>query len=336
MAHTVADWSTWKKEVDAFISDEQDNMPAGSYTEVFDVQETDRLQLTEITYSGYQPMVEVGEMGNAVDDEALEGFLTNYQRRIYRKQVVFSKVLWDTDQTNVIEKQSRGLPFNSRYSRQLNIWSDFRRAWDPSRLHGDGKTLVSVAHPRKDGGPVQANTFLDGVQKPLTYDNALELQDVMLSVVSNSGNLMTVGSEGSQKTIIVPPTLREQAFQIAGVDGPDYKAGSADNDKNYFRKGDRFNVLVVDFLKYEAARQAGETSAAKSATFYDSMWGIIDLSIAKDYFKVYEAMGYPSFDDEVNKKNESLIYYSYDHYAFGNTAWYPVALSKGDNSSFAL
>lgn len=338
MAQTVADWGTWKKEVDAYIADEQETLPAGSYTEIFDVQQTSDLVMTETTWSGLQPMVEVSEMGNAVEDENQEGFTTKYARRIFRKKVVFSKVLWDTDRTDTIKKQARGLPYTARYSRQLNVWSDFRRAWDPSRLHGDGKTLVSLSHPRKDGGPVQANTFLDGLQRPLNYDNALLLQDVMLSVVSNSGNLMSVSAEGRNKTIIVPPTLREKAFQIAGVDGTDYVPDSAERNANYFRKGDRFDVLVVDFLKYEAARQAGEVTGAKSssANFYDSMWGIVDTAMAKDYFKVYEGAGYPSFANEINRNNESLNYFGYDHYTFGNTAWYPVALSKGDGSTFSL
>jgi len=337
MAETVGQWQTWKPEIDAYIKDEEDLLPIGVYTSIFKERVTGRLQFNEVTRAGLNPMEEVGELGNAVEDEQLEGYKYSYERKIYRKQTVFSKLLWDTDQTDTVEEMARDLPRAARYSRELNIWGMFRNAWNPLIVYGDSKPFVSPSHPRKDQGPAQANTFPDGVQRPLTYNNALDLQDQMISVVSNQGNLMNVSSPGKNKCIIVGPYLREEAFQIAGVEGPDGKPGTDVNDENYFRKGDKFDVLVVDWLSYEAAVQAGETTVAKtsSSNYWDTMWGIIDVDMCKRYFKVYSGPGYPNYDDEINKRNESLIKFAYDHYTWGNTAWYPAALSKGDNSVYS-
>lgn len=337
MAHTTQKWQVWKPEIDAYITDEEDQLPMGAHEEIFTVSSTDRLSVNELTDSGFGPMQEVGEQGDAVEDEALEGYEYNYVRKNYRKKAVFTKVLMDTDQADEIEKRARDLTRSVRYSRELNIFGMLRNAWNSSITYGDGKTLVSLSHPRKDGGTSQANTFSDGVQQPLTYDNVKIAQDQMISVVSNTGNLMNVSNPGANKCIIVNPYLREAAFQIAGVEGPDMEPDTADNNSNYFRKGEKFDVLVVDWLSYEAARQAGETAVAKtsSSNFYDTMWGIVDKDMAKRYFKVYEQKGYPYYDDDVNKDNESLIKYAYDGYTFGNTAWYPIFLSKGDSSTFS-
>jgi len=337
MAEITGRWQTWKPEIDAYIKDEDDTMPTAVYSTLFSERTTNRLQYNEVTRAGLNPMDEVGEMGNAVDDEQTEGYKYSYNRKIYRKQETFSKLLWDTDQTDTVERMARDLPRACRYSRELNIWGMVRNAYDTSLTFGDGLQLISLSHPRKDGGTVQPNTFTDGVQLPLSYDNALTLQDVQIAVVSNVGNLMSVSSPGKNKVLLVGPYLREVAFQIAGVEGPDGEPDTAENNENYFRRGDKFDVLVVDWLSYEAAYQAGETAVAKTSAsnWWDSMWGIVDKELAKRYFKVFSAPGYPDYDDEINKRNESLIKFGYDHYTWGNTAWYPIALSKGDNSTFS-
>jgi hypothetical protein len=337
MAHTTGSFQTWKPEIDAYITDEESNLPMGSFSEIFSVDSTNRLSVNEVTDSGFGPMDEVGEQGDAVEDAALEGYTYNYIRKNFRKKAIFSKVLMDTDQSGEIEKRARDLPRAVKYSRELNIWSMVRNAWSQSYLFGDGKSLVSTAHPRKDGGTSQTNTFNSGVQKTLTYDNALELQDVLLSLVSNTGNLMNVAAPGRNKCLVVGTYLREQAFQIAGVEGAEKEPDTMDNNSNYFRKGDKFDVLVVDWLTYEAAKQAGETTVAKTSAsnYWDTMWGIVDRDLAKRYFKVKEQKGYPYYDDDINKDNESLIKFAYDAYTFGNTAYYPIALSKGDATTFS-
>lgn len=337
MAHITSLYQTWKPEIDAYIQDEESQTPTPSYKKIFAETTTDRLQINDVTWSGFGPMVEVSELGDAVEDENKEGYKTSFSRRYFRKKAVFSKPLLDTDQTGQVEQMTRDLVRARSYSRELFVWSVFRRAFDTTLTLGDGKPLVSTLHPRKDGGAVQINTFADGVQRPLSYDNALDLQDQLLALVSNSGNMLGVGAVNKNKVIVVPPTLREEAFQIAGVEGPDKEPDTAENNMNYFRKGDKFDVMVCDWIKYEAAYQAGETSVAKTSTsnYWDSVWFIVDSTIASRYMKVFVGEGYPSFDDKVNEENESIIKYAYDAFTFGAITFYPVVGSKGDNSAYS-
>ena len=336
MAHSNLLFETHNPKLDVYIKDEEDQMPEALYSKIFEVKTIDRLDMLEKTYSGLGPMDEVGEQGNAVEDQSLDGYGYTYSKRYFRKKTVFSKPMLNNDQTGKVEEMARDLPRSQRYSREMYIWGMIRNAFNVSYLFGDGKAVVSVLHPLKSGGTF-CNTFTSGVQKPLSYDNALELQDVMNAFTSNSGNIMTVADQTKNKVIFGPPPLREKLFQIAGTEGPDRKPGDFINDNNYFRKGDKFDVMVVPWIKYEVALQAGDTAVAKtsSSNIWDAMWGIIDMSLIKKYFRVYQEPGYPNYDSDVNKENESIIKYAYDHYCFGNTAPLCIAMSKADNSTLA-
>jgi hypothetical protein len=336
MSHSVQNFQTWKPEIDAYIQDELDQMPKSYYSEVFTVKSTNRLMLSEVDYGTFAPMLEVGEFGDAVEDEAIEGYKYAYQRRSYRKYAKFSSDLLETDQTSEVERIARSFAQSIEISRNLWIFGMFRNAWNGLFTYGDGKTLISTAHPMKNGLGTQYNTFTDGVQKALTYDNALALQDVMISTVSNAGNLMSVGAMGRNKVLFGSPYLREKMFQIAGVDSSGWKTDSADRNANYFVKGDKFDVLVLPWISYEAARRAGEVTFAKTAAanFYDSMWGIMDVELVKKFFKVYTAQGYAKFDEDTDKSNQAFIKYAYDKYAFGATGFFGLAMSKGDGTTY--
>lgn len=335
---STKDWQTWKPEIDAYIEDEMAAQPSTqAYEEIFNVESTNRLQINEVGYSGVGPMVNVGELGDAVEDESIEGYGYSYIRQEFRKQKTFSSSLFETDQTNTIQTMSKDMANCVPISRNLNAFGMFRNGWDSTVKYGDQKPLFSIAHPLKDGSGTQPNTFRDGVQLPLTYNNAIALQDVMLSMVSNSGNLLTIGSQSRNKVLFGSEMLRTQLFDIAGVDNvkqPDV----ANNNANYFVKGDKFDVMIIDWIGYEAAKLAGETTVAKSSSsnYWDTMWGIIDIALAKRYFKFYFAEGYAQYDDEIKKSNQALIKYAYDKFAWGNSGYFPIVASKGDRSTVVL
>jgi hypothetical protein len=337
MAHLTTNWQTWKPEIDAYIQDEKAAQPKSVYSQLFDVRSTNRLQINDVTYSGMSKMESVGELGDAVEDESLEGYTTSYSRSYYRKSATFSAALMQTDQTGTVETLARDLARLPEYTRNLEAFSVFRRGWDTTKTYGNAKQLISVSLPRKDGGGTQYNTFSDGVQRPLTYDNALDLQDQLIALLSNSGNLMGVGDMGRNKTILCSPYLREDAFQIAGVNGPDKEPDTNENNMNFFRKGDKFDVLCTQWISYEAAVDAAETAVAKTSAsnYWDSMWFIVDTTIVKRYLKFFFSEGYAKYDDEITKANEALVKYVYDSFAYGVSSPIFVVGSKGDNTTFA-
>lgn len=337
MASTTANWEVWKPEIEAYIKDEQDNMPKSVYRDIFSVETTNRLTTPDKGWSGYNPMEEVGEMGDAVSDEAIDGYKFTYSRRSYRKSATFSSDLMETDQTGEVIKKAKSFANVTEYSRNLHAFSVIRRMTDATKTYGDSAPLVG-AHVRKDGGGTQYNTFTDLVQRPLTYDNVLALQDVLISNVSNSGNLMTAGDIGRNKVLFGSPYLRETLFQIAGVEGPDMKPGTDENDANYIRKGDKFDVLILPWITYEAAKQAGETGSitkSSNSNYWDKMWGIMDVNLVKSFFRLLIAEGYEKYDEEITKSNQALTKYVYDKYDFGVSNWMGFAGSLGNGTELS-
>lgn len=340
MPHTTSNFQTWKPEIDTYMQEEQDIQKGitPQYETLFSVSTTDRLQLTDTGFSGFSPMVEVGETGEAVKDRVIEGYTSLYQRRFFRKQADFSAAVMQTDQTGKVEDMAKGLVSVVPYSRNLNIFSMIRNMANALYLWGDGKTLVSIAHPLKNGQGTQPNTFVDGIQRPLSYESVKLLEDVLISNVSNSGNMLQLGGKRRRKVIWGSEYLRADLFKIADVAGTKGQPDTDSNNSNYFTQGTKYDVLILDFVNYEAARQAGETTVAKSSdsNFWDKMWGICDIDCVKKYFKVKIATGYSKFDEEINKKNEVLIKYAYDSYMFGNSGYLGFAASKGDSSILAI
>lgn len=337
MAHQTTNWQAWKPEIDAYIQDEEANQPKSAYKQIFSVNSTDRLQINDVGWAGMGPMESVGELGDAVEDESQEGYQTPYNMLNYRKYAKFSSNLMRTDQSGVTENLARDLARVPEYTRDLNLFSVLRRAFDTTLTLGSGVQLISTVVPRKDGEGTQTNTLSGGVQSPLTYDTALEAQDVLLALLSNSGNILGAGDASRNKLLIVGPYLREDAFQIAGVQGPDQEPDSAENNMNYFRKGDKFDVLVTKFISYEAAVQAGETTVSKTSTsnYWDSMWFVADVALMKRSFKLFVQEGYPYYDDEITKSNEAMLKYVYDMYAYGVSSNLVISGSKGDSSTFS-
>lgn len=342
MLHNTSNLETWKPEIDAFMEDEM-NLREGQtplYGELFDVKTSDRKQLIETGITGYNPMVEVGEQGDAVEDNVKQTYKSLYQRRSYRKVASFTSDLLETDQSGEVEKTARNLVSTIDYTRNLNIFGMIRNATSSLYTFGDSKSLVAIAHPRKDGGTAQPNTFRDGVQLALTYDNAITLETVAGTNVSNAGNLTGQFGEDRNKVLVVPYDLRVDAFQIAGVNGADSipGTGAAAGNRNYLRKGTRYDVMVVDFIGYEAAKQAGETGTItknNASDYWSKHWAIVDKELAKQLAKVYTATGYAKYDDEVVKLNQVLKKYAYDKYMFGNSGWQWIAYSKGDSSTLS-
>ncbi len=329
----------WDVRINSYIEDEQSKILKGDYNYMFNVSTTNRLDYTDKTYAANGPLQEVGDLGDSPIDEDTDGFRTVYSRQTYRLSKGFSSNLVETDQHGEVEKRARNLPRTLEYTRDLKIFGYIRNAFTPTQLLSDGKPLASTGHLRYDGGAAQTNTFADGVQRPLTYDNALALRDVLRSTVSGSGNLLSLGASKRKACLWVARDLQEEAFQIADV-GSVLKPDTADNNRNFFVEGANFDVAVLDFVSYEAARQNGETAVAKTsnANYWDRMWGVCDVESMKQYFNVLIGVGYSNgvYDEEVVKKNQVLMKYANDKYAYGASSFLGFTASKGDGTSYLL
>lgn len=336
---TTGNFDSWNPYIIELTQQELDNTPNSAIEEVFDVKTTNRLTFIEGTYSGLVPMTEVGEMGVSVENNFTESWKLQFQRRNWRQSVVFSKNLLDTNLTDALRDRNAEYVRNTVDSRDLNVYSLLRNAWTNSGLFAYpwGKALASTSIPLKNASSTFATTFLDGTQRAFGYDSLDLARKVLASQVSDSGNLLRVADADNEMCIMVTPNNAELAYQIAGAQAPETRPDTANRAGNFFVKGSKYTVYVNKWLSYQAARLLGETTVAQTSAsnYWDTMWAVVDMKLAKKYWKFYESEGYYYFDTEINKKNESIIEYAYDSYCFGIISPIGVFLSKGDGSAYS-
>ncbi len=313
--------------VEAWI-DEEAKLYKPMFTKLFTLETTSRLYEDESSFSGIDFPEEVAENAASPESSFSLGYTWRYEQKVFKRKVAVSKLLEKTDLYGIIsaEKNSRALAQVAAQGRDVNAFSVFRKAFDSTVTYGDGVSLVSVAHPRKSGSAVQRNTFLDGVQRVLSYDNAKLLEDVLIEVYSNSDIPLDVAMN-NRLVLMVPPYLRESALQIAECEKI---PGTADESINYF-KGRNFDVLVNPYISWRFAYKMGETASTDRTTF-DKRWFLIDPSFASKILKFKQIQ-----DFEVNAwedyDTDTMYAKVADVYAVGTSGWVGVGGSLGDAST---
>ncbi len=340
-AMTVDTLETFDPQISEWIQEEIDSTPKSVFEDLVDVEKTNRLRESVVTYMGLVPMHEVAEMQESVPNQYLEGWRTDFIRRNWRDEVTWSKILLDTDLSkNVTKNRVKEYTRNVISSRNLYFFGLLRNAFVNSGLYAYawGKPLASIAIPRKDGNGTYASTFYDGVQRPLGYTAVDLARQVIADQVSDVGNLLSQAGSMDNMCIVCSKDNAEVAFQIAGTNVTGERPDTADRATNYFRKGANYDVLVTEYVGYNAAKLAGETTVTKTSAsnYYDSFWALLDMKSVKKYWKFYEQEGYYYFDTEINKKNEAVVEYSYDAYAFGITSPIGGCYSRGDQTTVVV
>jgi len=335
---TTSTLETWNPQIVEWIQEEVENTPKSVINEITEIETTNRLRVSNVTLAGLVPMHEVSEMGEAVQNQFLESWRTDFIRRNWRDVVTFSKPLMDTDLTKALKNKVQDYTRNVIQSRELNFFGLFRNAWlnQGNYAYAWGKALASTLIPRKDGVGTYASTYYDGIQRALSY-SAVDLgRTVLASQVSDTGNILDVGGLDRDILLVVGPANAEVAYQIAGVDAPKERPDTANRAGNFFVRGAKYSVLVTKYFTWEAAKLANDTTVTKTSVsnFYDSMWCLLDLKMMGQHCHFYEQDGYYYFDTEINKRNEAINDYSYDAYAYGFDSPLGVFISKADGSIY--
>ena len=140
--NSTANWDLWNDRIDSFVEDEHNQMPESIFGRFFDIQPESNIEWQEQGWSGFSPMVPVGEGGDAIEDDPIQGFLTIYQLSELKKSTKFTSTLRETDKHNNIEKMARAFARTPQYSRDLRIMGMFRNAFDSTITFGNGRSSV--------------------------------------------------------------------------------------------------------------------------------------------------------------------------------------------------
>ncbi len=316
--------------VEMWMQEEADSaMFKSMYSKLFSVETTNRLYEDDSSFAGIDYPELVGESAASPEDSFLLGYTWRYQLNTYKRKMSVSSLLDKVDLYGIAkaEEMSRELAKKAVQGRDINVFSVLRQAFTSTVTYGDGKPLISVAHPRKDGGAAQRNTFLDGVQRVLSYDNLKLLEDVLFNVVSNKGIPLNIGMD-SKPMLLVTRYNREAALQIAEADNI---PGSADESVNYF-KGRNLDVMVVPYLDHIFAYNQGETASTDRET-YDKRYFLIDPTLAKKMLKFKQLQNFEvkAWED---KDTDTMFAKVADVYAYGISGWCGITGSLGDATTY--
>jgi hypothetical protein len=316
--------------IEVWMQEESDAVMHDSmYQKIFSTETTGRLYEDDASYAGIDYPELVGEAAASPEDSLLLGYTWRYEQNTYKRKMAVSSLLNKVDLYGVAkaEDMSRELSRKAIQGRDVNVFSVFREAFTSTVTYGDAKPLISVAHPRKDGGAAQRNTFLDGVQRVLSYDNLKLLEDVMFEVFSNKGIPLSIGLD-SKPLLMVTPYNREEALQIAEAD---MVPGSVDESVNYFR-GRNLDVLINPYISWRFAYNRGETTSTDREA-YDKRYFLMDPSMAKKMLKFKQLQ---NFEVKAWEDEDTDVMYAkvVDVYAYGISGWYGIAGSLGDASTY--
>ena len=307
--------------------DEEAKLHTPMFTQVFSLENTSRLYEDDSSMAGIDYPEVVGEAAASPEDEFLIGYTWRYEQKVYKRKISVSKLMQQTDLYGRMKQDSKELSKKASQNRDIRAFGIFRNAFSSSYLYGDSQELISVAHPRKDGGANQRNTFLDGVQRVLTYDNLKLLEDVLIEVVNNKGIPIHVGLD-AKLMLLVTPYNRETALQIAQADGT---PGTADHSVNYF-KGRNMDVLVCPYISWRFAYKMGDTSSTDREA-WDKRYFLLDPSYSKKFLK-FKAL--QDFDVKAWEDADTDVWYARvrDVFAVGISGWFGISGSLGDGTTY--
>lgn len=187
--------------------------------------------------TGFGLMTQTGE-GEQIDyEDPVQMYDVRYTHLKYTKGFKVSEEMYEDDLYNIIKKKPAALARTTRRTSEYLAAEVFNNAFSTSNLGGDAKPLISVSHPRSDGGTAQSNGSATGIA--LTEENIETLRTQARKQLDDKG--MKVQTMPS--VMLVPVELEKQANIIMQSA---LRSETADNDFNFYRG--KFSVISWEYL----------------------------------------------------------------------------------------
>jgi len=188
---------------------------------LFNVTTSNKAQEFDLGVGGFADFNEFE--GRIEYDDHDQGYRTTYTHKEYVKGFKVERKLVDDDLYNIINERPRGLALSATRTMEKHAASVFNNAFSSSYTGGDSVALCSASHPYSpENATVQSNTGTSA----LSYDAIIATKKLMRSYTDDRGELVPINPD----TLLIPPELEDQAFEIMKASG---KPGTADNDANY-------------------------------------------------------------------------------------------------------
>ena len=211
------------------------------YTKLFDTFKSKRNYEEDVGTSGFGLAITKTEGGPIQYDTERQGFTTRYTHVVYGLGFIITREMFEDDLYDVVgQKKARALAFSARQTKEVIGANVYNRAFNSSYVGGDGKELISSAHPLVAGGT--ASNILSTASD--LSEAALEQAYIDIGLFKNDRGL-TISVR--PQSLIIPVQLEFEATRILKSSG---RVGTDNNDLNALNTMGAFpkGIIVNHFL----------------------------------------------------------------------------------------
>jgi phage major head subunit gpT-like protein len=263
-------------------------LPEGQKDNLFGMEKSNKSVEYDLGIGGMGDLEEFD--GTIPYDDFKQQYRVSYSHREWVKGIKIERKLVDDDLYSIINKRPAQLALVTKRTQEKHGASVFNNAFNTSVFAGgDGLALCASAHTRV--GTTTTNSNTGSTALSATAVEATRL--LMRALTDETDNLLISRID----TLLVPPALEEQAWEIVNATG---KMDTSDNNPN-FNKG-KYKIIVWDYLTDS------------------NNWFAIDSRMCKMYLKWFNRI-----PTEFNKDKDFDTYISkwstYCRYSYGFSDW---------------
>lgn len=213
------------------------NEYATEFDKLFEKNSSSRAYEEDVGISSFG-LASVKDQGAPITfDTERQGFTTRYNHVVYALGFIITREMFEDDQYDVVgQKKAKGLARSMRLTKEIVGANVYNRAFNNAYVGGDGKELLSNAHPNVAGG-----TFSNilGTASDLS-EAALEQACIDIEGFTDDRGLLIAAKP---KQLVIPRQLRFEAHRILKADG---RTGTDSNDPNALKDMGLFTEIVVN------------------------------------------------------------------------------------------
>jgi phage major head subunit gpT-like protein len=262
------------------------------WSQFYNLDSSDRAYEEDLSWAGFEPFQNYGELEDIELRGANEGYLTKYVHRKWGLGYQLSQELVDDNlYSGVIDQFPAMLARAARATKETVAASLFNLGFS-AMPGGDGQNLFATAHPFAGAaGGTGANTF--STSRSLSH-SALKEAITALKRTRADDNIF---SPFTPSILLVPDQLEHRALEILGTDKVPY---SADNTTNVLTS-QGLNVVSWSYLTDED-NWFLLAPASQTRLRYFERWPM--RQVMKD-----------------REENQSMVHLAYERYSFGYSDW---------------
>lgn len=209
------------------------------YTDIFDVESSDRAYEEDVSVSSFGLAVQKGEGQPVEYDSEQQGFLDRYTHVTYSLGFVITKELVEDDlYSKAGKRKAQGLARSMRQTKEVVHANILNRAFTSGYTYGDGKVLVANDHPNVAGG-TWSNLLSTAAD---LSEAALESAWIQIAKYTDDRGLRI---QVMPKKLIVPV---DEALNAMKIMQTEYEPGTNNNTVNVIRTRFPGGVVVNHYL----------------------------------------------------------------------------------------